>query len=409
MARQYSAMRSISKAMWPPMWTTTAAFGFSSSALRSKSSNETQRSSRLQSTKATLPPACWIASGVAMKVLEGQSTVSPSIPAQRRAASAPPVQPPKATAPVPFQSPQASSKREVSSPSDQRLESMIPSHSSCRRGRSRRSKPILNEEKSGMRMWVTAPFWQPNASGTIVGAEATSCLHAVVVCAKWGRGSAWEKGKRPFSRKAWRDMALRRDKRSGPRKALDAVTEGAGEALQRARGAADELGGSVSKATKPLAENAKQLGSQLDKSLPGSPAAKVGAGIGAVAAAGAGAAVALRKRSGAGSSPTKATPPKPDPGAPKAKAVSDPVPDKAPVEDPAGPGPRQAQRRRSRRQGRGAEQAEARAARSPRRRSLPARSPRRRRRLRRSRRPRSRRRSPTRPPRREDIRRSMGR
>ncbi len=43
-----------SKAMWPPMCTRIAAFGLCSATLRSKSSNDMQRSSRLQSTNSTL-------------------------------------------------------------------------------------------------------------------------------------------------------------------------------------------------------------------------------------------------------------------------------------------------------------------------------------------------------------------
>ncbi len=85
-------MRSASKAMWPPMWTRIAARGLCFSALRSKSSKDMQRSSRLQSTNSTSAPAPIAASGVAMKVLEGQSTVSPLTPANSSAARAPPAQ-----------------------------------------------------------------------------------------------------------------------------------------------------------------------------------------------------------------------------------------------------------------------------------------------------------------------------
>ena len=59
-----------------------------------------QRSSRLQSTKTTLAPALIAAFGVAMKVFDGQSTVSPRTPANSSAASAAPVQPEKATEPI---------------------------------------------------------------------------------------------------------------------------------------------------------------------------------------------------------------------------------------------------------------------------------------------------------------------
>ena len=92
MAAQYSAIRSASKAMWPPMWTRIAARGRCCSARRSKSANDMQRSSRLQSTNSTSAPAPTAASGVAMKVFEGQSTVSPRTPANSSAASAPPAQ-----------------------------------------------------------------------------------------------------------------------------------------------------------------------------------------------------------------------------------------------------------------------------------------------------------------------------
>ena len=126
------------------MWTSTAARGRCSSALRSKSSNDMQRSSRLQSTKTGSPPEWMIESGVAMKVLEGQSTFSPVTPAKSSAASAAPLQPPVATEPRPCRSAQADSKRAVISPSDQRSDSTISSQSSWSLGRSRRSKPIAN-------------------------------------------------------------------------------------------------------------------------------------------------------------------------------------------------------------------------------------------------------------------------
>ena len=103
MARQYAAIRSASKAMWPPMWTRIAAFGLCFSALASKSSNDMQRSLRLQSTNSTVGPALIAASGVAMKVLEGQSTVSPFTPAnsQRRQRAAGPAREAEAGQPVP--------------------------------------------------------------------------------------------------------------------------------------------------------------------------------------------------------------------------------------------------------------------------------------------------------------------
>ncbi len=74
------------------MWTRIAALGLRRSAFASKSSKDMQRSARLQSTNSTSAPASSAASGVAMKVLEGQRTVSPRTPANSRAASAPPAQ-----------------------------------------------------------------------------------------------------------------------------------------------------------------------------------------------------------------------------------------------------------------------------------------------------------------------------
>ena len=60
--------------------------------LRSKSANDMQRSSRLQSTNSTCAPASRIASGVAMNVFEGQRTVLPRSSKNSSAASADPVQ-----------------------------------------------------------------------------------------------------------------------------------------------------------------------------------------------------------------------------------------------------------------------------------------------------------------------------
>ncbi len=104
------------------------------------------RSSRRQSTNWTFAPLFSAASGVAMKVLDGQSTVSPRTPAYSRAASAAPVQPENATEPAPFQAAQVRSNSAVRSPSDQRCESITPSQRSWRRARSRRSKPMANWE-----------------------------------------------------------------------------------------------------------------------------------------------------------------------------------------------------------------------------------------------------------------------
>ena len=90
--------------MWPPMWTRIAARGLWRSAFASKSSKDMQRSSRLQSTNSTSAPAPIAASGVAMKVLEGQRTVSPRTPANSSAASAPPAQLDMPTLSSPFHS-----------------------------------------------------------------------------------------------------------------------------------------------------------------------------------------------------------------------------------------------------------------------------------------------------------------
>src|SRR3954451_1044275 len=139
---QSSAIFSISNAMCPPMWTTHAALGLCSYSLRSKSSNETQRSSRLQSTQTFSPPAAIVASGVAMKVFDGQSTFSPRTPAQSSAASAPPVQLAVATASQPFHCAQVDSKRSTIPPSDQRPESRTSSQSAWRRARPLVPQPI---------------------------------------------------------------------------------------------------------------------------------------------------------------------------------------------------------------------------------------------------------------------------
>ena len=85
------------------MWTRKTARGLCSRTFRSRSSNDMQRSSRLQSTNSTFAPAVSAASGVAMNVFDGQRTVSPRTPAHSSAASAAPVQPLKATASRPFQ------------------------------------------------------------------------------------------------------------------------------------------------------------------------------------------------------------------------------------------------------------------------------------------------------------------
>ncbi len=144
MARQYSAIRSASKAMWPPMWTRIAARGLWRSALASKSAKDMQRSSRLQSTNSTSAPALIAASGVAMKVLEGQSTVPPRTPANSSAARAPPAQLESPRLGSPFHSAQRASKASSMRPSDHCSESSTSPHSSKSRARSRWSKPIAN-------------------------------------------------------------------------------------------------------------------------------------------------------------------------------------------------------------------------------------------------------------------------
>ena len=97
-----------------------------------------QRSSRLQSTNSTSAPALIAASGVAMKVFEGQSTVSPRTPANSRAARAPPAQLDIPTAAGSrFHSAQRRSKRASIGPSDHCSESSTSSQSSCSRARSR--------------------------------------------------------------------------------------------------------------------------------------------------------------------------------------------------------------------------------------------------------------------------------
>ena len=130
------------------MWTRNTARGRCWCTLRSRSANDMQRSSRLQSTNSTCAPAWSAASGVAMNVFEGQRTVSPATRAHVSAASAAPVQPLNATPSRPFQRAQASSNSAVSVPSLQRSASKIRSHSSCSRVRSRWSKPIAKRARS---------------------------------------------------------------------------------------------------------------------------------------------------------------------------------------------------------------------------------------------------------------------
>ena len=162
-AAQYSAIRSLSNAMWPPMWTRIAARGFSRSALRSKSSKDMQRSSRLQSTNSTSAPAPRAASGVAMKVFDGQRTVSPRTPANSSAASAPPAQLESPRLSSPFHSAQCRSKASSFSPSDHCSESSTSAQRSKRRPRSRWSNPIANLVASD-RVLSTGTTEAPQAS-----------------------------------------------------------------------------------------------------------------------------------------------------------------------------------------------------------------------------------------------------
>src|SRR3954466_8399667 len=146
--------------MWPPMWTRIAARGLWGSALRSKSSNDMQRSSRLQSTSSTWAPAPMAASGLAMKVLEGQSTVLPPTPANSTAANAPPAQLERPRLGRPFHRDQRSSKALSFAPSDHGSESRTSLQSSNKRARSRWSNPIANLLASGS-VFSTAPTMAP--------------------------------------------------------------------------------------------------------------------------------------------------------------------------------------------------------------------------------------------------------
>src|SRR6185436_16608191 len=124
------------------MCTNQAALGLCRSAFATKSEADTQRSSLLQSTNSTRPPALRTESGVAMKVFDGQSTVSPLTPAKSSAAIAAPDHPANATLGGPFQACQAASKRSTISPSVHRCESSTSSQSRCSRSRSRWLNPI---------------------------------------------------------------------------------------------------------------------------------------------------------------------------------------------------------------------------------------------------------------------------
>ena len=103
----------------------------------------------MQSTNSTSAPAPIAASGVAMKVFEGQSTVSPRTPANSSAARAPPAQLDSPTLGSPFQRSQRCSKASSILPSDHCSESSTCVHSSKSRARSRWSNPIANLLASG--------------------------------------------------------------------------------------------------------------------------------------------------------------------------------------------------------------------------------------------------------------------
>src|SRR4249919_358550 len=126
------------------MWTRIAAAGLWRSATRSKSAKDMQRSSRLQSTNSTSAPALTAASGVAMKVFDGQSTVSPRTPANSSAASAPPAQLESPRLGSPFHSRQRASNASSIGPSDHCSESSTSVQSSTSLARSRWSNPIAN-------------------------------------------------------------------------------------------------------------------------------------------------------------------------------------------------------------------------------------------------------------------------
>ena len=98
----------------------------------------------MQSTNSTSAPALIAASGEAMKVFEGQRTVSPRTPANSSAARAPPAQLESPTLGSPFHSPQRRSKASSFGPSDHCSESSTSVQRSNSRPRSRWSNPIAN-------------------------------------------------------------------------------------------------------------------------------------------------------------------------------------------------------------------------------------------------------------------------
>ena len=97
-----------------------------------------------------------------MKVLEGQSTVSPRTPANSSAARAPPAQLERPRLGSLFHSAQRRSKASSIGPSDHRSESSTSVQSSNRRARSRWSNPIANLIASGRVVSADptmAPWW----------------------------------------------------------------------------------------------------------------------------------------------------------------------------------------------------------------------------------------------------------
>ena len=119
--RQSSAIRSASKARWPPMWTRKTARGLCSCTLRSRSSNDMQRSSRLQSTNSTRAPALIAASGRRHERVRRaeHGLAADAGPFERGERGAGPAVE-RDGASTPFQRAQALSNSVVSAPSDQR-------------------------------------------------------------------------------------------------------------------------------------------------------------------------------------------------------------------------------------------------------------------------------------------------
>ena len=135
------------------MWTTIdRAAGRCSATCASNSANDMHRSSGCSRTNSgRRARACTTASGVAMNVFDGHSTVRPRTlgALQRGQRGAGPAREGDGAEPVPCAY-QAASNALVSGPSDQRWEAITPSQSSCRRARSRSSKPIANRAWSAM-------------------------------------------------------------------------------------------------------------------------------------------------------------------------------------------------------------------------------------------------------------------